>query len=93
MAYEESATADFRILRGDFRVQLQEQAGRGPSFGRCHTPKAVIKFCETTEPAGRHLLSRLLSCQCAAEALGLRIMNSILTAGDRTEVGISGRHM
>lgn len=68
-------------------------AGSAPPPGGHHTSEAVVKFCETTEPAPRHFLPRLPSCQRAAETLGFRIMNSILTAGDRTEVGISGRHM
>lgn len=92
-AHEELAMAGFRVPGGSYVSGSRELAGSGPSLGGRRTSEAVVKFCETTEPAARHFLPRLPSCQRAAEMLGFRIMNYILTAGDRREVGISGRHM
>ena len=96
MAYEELVKAGFRILgivrwpapwTGEaFPCWLQQEVGG-------HTFEAAIKFCETTEPAVKHFLTCPPSCQCKAETLGLRITSSILTAGDSTDVEISGKHM
>lgn len=78
-------------FQGQLRVQLAE-----PAAEPLAPPPASVDVTppvgETTEPAGGRSPPHLPGCQSEAEALGFRITNSVLTAGDGTAIGISGEH-